>query len=776
MKYRLPFIALLTLVLLAAAGHALTFPVMEGSDEILHVNYVSHLRETGTLPDRATRATNSTQQASGQPPLAYAIYALAADALTLPHVDADALRTHVEVTVRNRWFQPHDIWARGDNQNVYYHGHAEAAFDHPDAVALVRGLRLVSIIWLLIGVAGAYAAARVVFPDPRWALTATALYALMPTLIHTGGYVTNDAPAIALCAWATWAGLRLVRPAERGNIGGAVLAGLILAAAAWMKVNALVIAPAIGLAALIGGWRANSPVGGSNLRQRVQWIGIAVLPALIFSTTLLASTAPFFLYGAITYGDPFGLATHRHLTPGFYFDPPRDLIALLPDLPRLYLSYWGVFSTVVHLHPATYSAFGIVVAVSVAGWIMRWRPWSAPLLAGKTMPVVIDRATLLVLAIIAAVALAAMIRWMQQLAFTGGRLMYPAHAAIMLLVTYGAYRLAAHWPARARGILRAAIIAPLAAAALIYTPLTLIAAYTPPPLITPPAVTGTTPSIGLFSAPDGGAIRLDSVSLPARLPPGRAPVRLCWTVTTPTTRPAAFTLKLIRDGVIVADRTSVFGMGRFNSTLWQAGDAFCDAFWLPYDDPDQPADPDPQPAQRYQIVIGVLDAVTLAADWTPDAPGGTLIAGSVVVPAGVMTWHSGNTPPPHDFSGLARLESYRLTGDPRPGATLTLELVWAVTGSTPDAWAQFIHLYGDDGSFVGLADGDPRGGDYPTTAWQPGERLTDTWTVTLPANLPAASYRIGIGFYRRDTGGRLPVTVDGLPAPDGILHLPLTQN
>jgi hypothetical protein len=48
-------------------------------------------------------------------------------------------------------------------------------------------------------------------------------------------------------------------------------------------------------------------------------------------------------------------------------------------------------------------------------------------------------------------------------------------------------------------------------------------------------------------------------------------------------------------------------------------------------------------------------------------------------------------------------------------------------------------------------------GTYPTTAWQPGERITDKYTLTLPEGIPPGDYRVRVGWYQSDTQQRVAV-------------------
>lgn len=86
---------------------------------------------------------------------------------------------------------------------------------------------------------------------------------------------------------------------------------------------------------------------------------------------------------------------------------------------------------------------------------------------------------------------------------------------------------------------------------------------------------------------------------------------------------------------------------------------------------------------------------------------------------------------------------------------LQLELSWAALTPLGEDYTLFVHLLDADGELVSQSDGPPRGGAYPTSAWQPGDLVVDSrqW---LPS-VPPGSYEIQIGWYLPETAVRLPV-------------------
>ncbi|MFQ3567047.1 MAG: glycosyltransferase family 39 protein [Aggregatilineales bacterium] len=751
--------ALLALYLIGGLTLQFVMPAFEGSDEPLHFNYAALLRAEGRLPDRASYLTNPTRQASGQPPLAYAAAAFALALADAPRIDGDALLAHLSGPAANRWYSPHRPWDRWDNHNLYYHGgRDELAFGWPEAVAANRIARAVSLVFGVLGLIGAYGAACEVFRRPGWALTAAAFFAFMPTALFLTAYVTNDAAATAFAALATWGALRIVR---RGRSPALLfLTGASLALGGLAKVNVLLIAPGVALALLLR-WRAD------GARPSI-WIAEGV----VFGSPIAILFGAWALWGALTFNDPFGFATHRYADPTIFTEELRPLAEILARLPHLYLSYWAWFATV-PLHPLTYTAFGGLALAALGGWALGIKRLAA------------DRARLAqaaVLALMIAGALAGLLRWMGQLSFTGGRLLYPAHVAFAIGLAGGLALLGWRFP-RLDLALRAAATTTLVSAALIFTPLALIEAYWPPALserAALPALTGG--PIDFYAHPDDEKPTLRLLGIAQREPRFTSDwhtLTLCWEIVTETERPAAFSVKLAAHGAIGADRTSVFGMGRLNSVLWRAGDVFCDRVNVPRADPDQPEASPLTAGQVYDIIVVVLDAETQAVDWPAAALNGTRLeapsVGRVISPAATMIFPDDLMQTQIVFPNFAELAGYRLVGvlpggAARAGTALTLDLGWRSVAVTPDSWSQFIHLIGAETALV-LADGDPLGGSYPTWAWSPGEQLIDRWTLLLPPDLPPGQYALRVGWYRRDTGERMPVMQSGVLSPDGAADL-----
>lgn len=109
-------------------------------------------------------------------------------------------------------------------------------------------------------------------------------------------------------------------------------------------------------------------------------------------------------------------------------------------------------------------------------------------------------------------------------------------------------------------------------------------------------------------------------------------------------------------------------------------------------------------------------------------------------------------------NGAVELVGYRL--DPpgiAAGARLRITLYWRCKADL-DAWHVFVHLDDANGSGERIhAEHDPAGGRFPTDAWQPGDLIADSFTVSpgsSPLNLFLGFYSTGETRLKLDSVGR----------------------
>lgn len=109
----------------------------------------------------------------------------------------------------------------------------------------------------------------------------------------------------------------------------------------------------------------------------------------------------------------------------------------------------------------------------------------------------------------------------------------------------------------------------------------------------------------------------------------------------------------------------------------------------------------------------------------------------------------------------------------RPGESLHLTLYWHVTGEMEEVYTTFTQVIQPDGAIAGQNDRPPGCRERPTDRWELGSNWVDRYEVPIfPATQPGV-YPLLVGWYRAESGERLPVyTAEGQPIGNNI---PLTS-
>jgi hypothetical protein len=121
-------------------------------------------------------------------------------------------------------------------------------------------------------------------------------------------------------------------------------------------------------------------------------------------------------------------------------------------------------------------------------------------------------------------------------------------------------------------------------------------------------------------------------------------------------------------------------------------------------------------------------------------------------------------PPPmeqrinHRFGASIVLEGYTIRPDPgalHAGDLLQLTLYWRATAPVSERYVVFNHVIDEAGNKIGQSDGEPQLGARPTTGWQAGEVIIDSYTIPLAPQAQPGAYRLMTGLYTRLGNARL---------------------
>ncbi len=127
------------------------------------------------------------------------------------------------------------------------------------------------------------------------------------------------------------------------------------------------------------------------------------------------------------------------------------------------------------------------------------------------------------------------------------------------------------------------------------------------------------------------------------------------------------------------------------------------------------------------------------------------------------------------FADRIRLIAFKLDAPDileRRKTVVHLTLFWNALDRIERDATVFVHLYGPDGKLWAQQDNQPVRGTYPTSEWQPGETIVDSYELQVPAKLPAGSFTLSVGMYDSQTLERLTV-VDSHSQPFADNKVPL---
>ncbi len=744
--------------------YSLVTPVFEAPDEIQHFFYAAHLADGNGLPRQDPAHPALWAQEGSQPPLYYALAAL----LIAPVDTADA-----EALV---WENPHA--ALGDplrlsNKNHIVHTDREA-WPYRNTALAVHWVRWFSVLLGAATVLFVYLLGRALVPGaPRLALAAAALTAFTPQFVFISSSVSNDSLIILLSTVTAWWVIRLarspssvvrrslahtaeLRPRLTGssaqNQAGLIdyaLLGLVLGAAALTKLSG------IALWALAGGVLGVIGLRRGTLRRTLGGLTVTFVLAL-------AVAGWWYLRNWRLYGDLTGLSAMLAIVGGW--SHPLSWRDLLGQFQGLRISYWALFGWFnIPLPDWVYRVLDGMTLLALLGLPLVWR-------RGEREVAPDDRAWLLVPLAWIGVLLASLVRWTLLTPGMQGRLLYPAAWAINLLLVLGWSRWAellrtARWP---RVDVRVGwLAAPVCLVALltVIAPAAVIApAYRKPAVI----AAGDVPAAAAVSpVAFGESARLVGASLsPETARPGETVwVTLYWEVLDHFDRDYTVFVHLLDPaGGAVAQDNSWPGLGAYPTRLWQPDTVVVDRHPLPI--PGGTAAP-----AMLQIDVGFFLPQT--GEHLP-GPATTGRAGQLrLLPSQVLRPAPATALDVRLGDDEIRLAGYDLVlpHGPVPSRSIEVTLYWIADRRPPQDYTVFLHLRRPDGSNLTQRDGQPLGGAWPTSAWEPGQPVLDRYTLMIPAGTPPGRYTLWAGMYRLADLTRLRLSGTGFQAQDDALFL-----
>ncbi|HLF25151.1 MAG TPA: glycosyltransferase family 39 protein [Anaerolineae bacterium] len=128
-----------------------------------------------------------------------------------------------------------------------------------------------------------------------------------------------------------------------------------------------------------------------------------------------------------------------------------------------------------------------------------------------------------------------------------------------------------------------------------------------------------------------------------------------------------------------------------------------------------------------------------------------------------------------DVGSIGTFEVYQvgaLPAEVKAGSSVEVKLAWRADAEVSTGYTVFVHLLDAAGRIVSQVDTWPQGGLWPTANWVRGQVVEDTYTLNLPPDATAGTYRIVVGMYDALDGTHLPVSAaNGQVEPDARLRL-----
>lgn len=492
-------------------------------------------------------------------------------------------------------------------------------------------------------------------------------------------------------ASATWLVYALLRVMDDGRWQWAIASGVLLGIALLSKIGMIAILPIPALAVMLAWWRS----------RRTSRFTFYVARGLVIYAIAMLLAGWWYARNFALYGDPLMWREWQVLT-GTGRVPPT-LLDFLRDMSGFFGLFWADFS--LRVDRVLWPIFGVIVIAALLGWVRRAirRDWPA-----------LDWYGLLVGVAWLGLLIATAVRYSFNIYDIHGRLLYPALSIIGVLLALGL----SGWPKPkwVTGIALAVLMS-----ITVLTPFVLIQpAYARP-------IVAALPEGAIKTSMPVGAVELIGYTLkPDRVNSGDSiEVETYWRKLNAASSALTGALALIApDGRIVGQSAGPLGTDAYPTDVWQDSEIVATRFQVPTQT-DSPT----VTTARLSVGDHAID-LGRAAVWADRA-----CAVDRKIDA--------------TFGGTIKLIGYRF----EEGDTPRVILCWQSLKPTPIDYTVFVHVPGDNGVISG--DGQPAGGRYPTSAWQPGQIIEDVHA--LPAGRELQIPRAAIGFYRLDTGERLPV-------------------
>lgn len=713
-KHHAAALAIVGAFLVLGTIYSVINPVFEAPDEPWHYLYVKHVADGEGLPVQGRPTTYAYQQEGSQPPFYYLVAALETFWIdTGSPQDIYILNPHGQM---GNPTTPHDknFAIHTPKEHFPYHG-------------VYLAVHIIRLLGVLIGagtVALTYVLAREVAPQRRSiAAGAAALVAFNPMFIFISASVNNDTVAIFISILTLLMLVRMLKKEPKGQ--DFLLLGVVLAAGAITKLNALILYPLTLVALAFLAYRRPSFI--FLLRSGL----CMVVPGLVLAGWWYARNW-------LLYGEPTGLSGMLEIVGARYY----SLRQVLQEGQGIFFSYWGVFGWFnVLMSDPIYRILTGIVALSCLGLLflaLRWRQ-------GVHMP------GLALLSGCFLFNLFGLLFWTRHTPGSQGRLLFPSLGATSTLLFLG---LSQWLPARMTKVLSGAV-AMAGFALAVSVPFAFIAPAYPGPHFVSAAELDGIYNKTYFNF-DGKIELLGYEITPKEILPGHnATVTLYWrSLAAMEEDYSVFVHIFQQDGEKIGQVDSYPAGGALPTSQWPAGAILKDRYEIPIDSEAE------APSAAY-LVAGLYRLDSQERLPTYDAQGRAIyprLGGFKLKPNRYPQYQ---VPIPVGIKigdGMALLGYGLEKRTFRADEPLTLTLYWQCDAKLSEDYEVFVHIVKAKGQKpVAQGDSEPQDGLYPTSFWSVGEVIRDPRALTIDPTVPPGDYFLAVGMYDWTTGERLPI-------------------
>jgi 4-amino-4-deoxy-L-arabinose transferase-like glycosyltransferase len=721
---------ILVLALFIALGivYSVTTPLFEAPDEQWHFAYVQYVAHGHGLPVQTLgKPTHLARQEGSQPPLYYLLAAAATfwiDTSDYPGIV---------------WENPHYGYnvpgVVNDNKNLFIHTSLES-FPYRGAALAIHISRLLSVLMGALAVLFTYLLTLEIFPDREFlAASVGGVVGFVPQFLFVSSAVSNDSAIVAMSALSLWMTIRLfLAPFGEPRLWDVIALGAATGLAALAKVSGLGL---IVLAVLVLTY-----VFRRNQKQLGTYL-------FVFGAVIALIAGWWYLRNWLLYGELTG--TEMMVRIFGARTAPLTATQLLAQLDEVWETFWVGFGWGnIRANPLIYVLLEILTALSGVGLLIGFARRRERF--HVTLVKVADPANFawalpfFVLALWIVIAFVELVRWMVITQAPHGRLFFPALPALAPLGIFGLTQLA---PGRVQPIVARTIAGVFCAFAAIAPFAILQPAYAFPVSLSENDVQNLAQRVSINYDNKMKLLGYEVFSPRAR--PGEAiDLTLYWQSLAAMDEDYSIGIHLLDSNHrVIGARDSYPGHGLLPTRLWRAGQMIRDTYWVPIA-ADAPA------PSLVQIQVALYTRADKRDLPVRDSQGQTItpIIGRFKIASPRRVEPRAQNATQYMFGKQIALVGFNLAKAAESAQGLNLTLYWKRIAPMTTDYIVFVHLLDSNGKIVAQKDQQPANGDNPTSLWDEGEVVIDSYALTAPTR---GMYQIEAGLYRADTGERLPV-------------------